>query len=185
MGAYVWTAGQWRALRKEREQPFSFQLLHESNPGFRTEEPSLLCHLHPKKQGEWGPSQNLVWGARSPNLWNPSFCYFKTGPNHAMGVDLSGGFTQMLWCRPRVWHPARGLETEDSWGLHLHVTPLLMFAFSSLNQASNSAGRWAWAPTKLHLICTVTRWGAGCKGNHVSVFMGGGNLTQGEIVQIA
>lgn len=47
------------------------------------------------------------------------------------------------------------------------------FAFSSLNQASNSAGRWTRAPTKLHVLCAVTRWEAGCKGQHMSLFFTG------------
>lgn len=44
-----------------------------------------------------------------------------------MGDDLSGVFTQTLWCRPRFWHQVRGLQAEEPWELHLHFTPLLMF----------------------------------------------------------
>lgn len=131
MGLLVWTAGQ--AEERKWEHPFPFQLLHESSPGFITDETSLLCHLHSKQQWGWDPSQNLIWGAHSPNPWNPSFCWSYKWPNHAVGDDLSSGFTQMLWCRPRVWHPVRGLQNEDPWGLHLLFTPLLTFAFSSLN----------------------------------------------------
>lgn len=44
-----------------------------------------------------------------------------------MGGEISGVFTQMLWCRPRVWHPVRGPQTEDPWGLHLYFNPPLIF----------------------------------------------------------
>lgn len=39
----------------------------------------------------------------------------------------------------------RALQTEEPSGLHLHFTPLLRFIFSSLNQAPNSASKWAGA----------------------------------------
>lgn len=104
----VWTGGQWHGAEERRwGYPFPFQLLHENNPGFRTEELCLLCHLHSKQQQEWGPSQNLSWGFHSPDLLKCHLCQFirKHWARSHSGGDMSGGFTQTLWCRMRVCHP--------------------------------------------------------------------------------